>query len=71
MEVGLLHFVKVVEAVAFAAQFWQFPPRGTGGPFERPGATSFGDSICEHNEGLDEPSAVRPAFLNLGTKSRA
>ena len=71
MKMGYSDVVNVIEAVGSTLELWKFPPRSTGRPLERPSATSFGDSICERNEGLDEPSAVRPAFLNPGTKSRA
>ena len=71
MKMGDSDVVNVIEAAGTALQLWQLPPRCTGRPFERPSATSFGDSICEHNEGLDKPSAVSSAFLDLGAKSRA
>ena len=71
MKMGYSDVVNVIEAVGSTLELRKFPPRSTGRPLERPIATSFGDSICEHNEGLDEPSAMSSAFLDLGTKSRA
>ena len=69
MEVGLLDTGKVVETVALAAQFWQFPPRGTSRPLKGPGATYLGDGIGEYNERHDEPSASCFVFLHLGAKT--
>ena len=71
MEIGLLNICKVVETVALAAQFWQFPPCGTSRPLKGPGATYLGDGIGEYNERHDEPSAACFVFLHLGAKTRS
>ena len=71
MKMGDSDVVNVIEAAGSALELWKFPPRGTGRPFERSSSTSFGDSICERNEGLDQLSAMCSAFLDLGTKPGA
>ena len=71
MKMGYSDVVNVIEAVGSTLELWKFPPRSTGRPFERPSATSLGDSICELNEGLDQRSAVCSALLDLSPKPRA
>ena len=69
MEMGLLNICKVVETVALAAQFWQFPPCGTSRPLKGPGATCLSDGVGEYNERHYEPSAACFVFLHLGAKT--
>ena len=71
VKIGFLDVVDVVEAAFAALQFWQHPPRCVSRPFERPCATGFGDSVGQHNEGLDKPSAALSFLLHLGAESRA
>ena len=42
--------VNVIETVCSTLQLWEFPPCSASRPFERPSATSFGDSIGKLNE---------------------
>ncbi len=44
--------VTVIETVGSTPKLWKFPPCSAGRPFERPSSTSFGNCICEFNEGL-------------------
>ena len=68
---GFSDVVDVIETAFAALQFWQLPPRCVCRPFEGPCATSFGDSIGEHNEGPDKPSTALSFLLDLSTKPRA
>ena len=71
VKMGFSDVVDVIETAFAALQFWQLPPRCVRRPFEGPCATSLGDSIGEHNEGLDKPSAALSFLLHLSAEPRA